>query len=209
MLIENNQADWAQRYRPGCLEDVVLPESIKRRLIAMRDSGSGPSLLLHGRAGTGKTTVGSLISPRDTYKVNCSIRNGIKDIRELLSFVGPSIYGDPRVILLDEADALTVEAQAALRGVMEDRSTIAIFVLTANYPHNFIEPLRSRVFEIDFGIVSGNQVMKAAMLERVNEILKNEGVNDLDPNIVRAIVDQRFPDMRRILKDLQYQLLVD
>lgn len=209
MLSHANQIDWAQRYRPLRLEDVVLPDSIKRRLIAMRDRESGPSLLLHGRAGTGKTTVASLINPEDTHQVNCSTRNGIKDIRELESHTGLTIMGGRRVILLDEADALTEDAQRALRGLMEDRSSVAMFVLTANYPHNFIEPLRSRVYEIDFGILAGNQAMKVSMLSRVNQILANEGVNDLDPNIVRAIVDQRFPDMRRILKDLQYQLLVD
>lgn len=209
MLSHANQIDWAQRYRPQCLEDVVLPASIKRRLIAMRDSEEGPSLLLHGRAGTGKTTVASLITPNHTHQINCALQSGLKDIRELESYSGLTVFGDRRVLLLDEADSLKPEAQRALRGLMEDRSSLAMFVLTTNSPNNLIDPLRSRLYEIDFNILAGNQAMKVSMLSRVNEILANEGVNDLDPNIVRAIVDQRFPDMRRILKDLQYQLLVD
>lgn len=209
MLKVENQVDWAQRYHPQRLEDVVLPISIKQRLMAMRDSNGGPSLLLHGRAGTGKTTVASLINPENTSKMNCSIQNGIKDMRALQSFAAMSLFGGRRVVLLDEADALTTDAQAALRGLMEDLSGSCMFVLTANYPNNFLEPLRSRLYEIDFGVLVGNQAMKTVMLERVQEILANEGVHDFDRNVLRVIVDRQFPDMRRILKDLQYQLLTN
>ncbi len=207
MLTYENQVDWAQRYRPQQLEEVVLPPSYKQRLIKIRDENAGPSLLLHGKAGTGKTTVGSLINPKNTYKFNCSIRNGIKDIRELQSFNAMSLFDGRRVILLDEADALTSEAQAALRGLMEDLSATSIFILTANYPDCFIEPLRSRLYEMNFNNLVGNQAMKIAIQERVRTILANEGISNFDDNLVRAIVEQRFPDMRRILKDLQYQFL--
>ena len=207
MLTYANQVDWAQRYRPQKLEDVVLPPSFKQRLMKIRDENAGPSLLLHGRAGTGKTTVGRLINPENTYKYNCSIQNGIKDIRELQKFNAMSLFGGRRVILLDEADALTAEAQAALRGLMEDLSATSMFILTANYPDHFIEPLRSRLYEMNFNDLIGNQAMKIAMQERVTEILENEGVENVDDNVVRAIVEQRFPDMRRVLKDLQYRYL--
>ena len=209
MLTYENQVDWAQRYRPRCIEDIVLPPSIKQRLTKMRDDNAGPSLLLHGSAGTGKTTIASLINPDNTYKINCSIRNGIKDIRELEKFAAFSLYGGTRVMLLDEADALTLEAQTALRGLIEDLSACNMIILTANYPNQFIEPLRSRLFEIDFGVLSGNQAMKIAMQDRVREILAIEGIVNYDDNVVRTIIEQRFPDMRRILKDLQYQLLAN
>ena len=207
MLTYTNQVDWAQRYRPQKLEDMVLPPSFKQRLINIRDENAGPSLLLHGKAGTGKTTVASLINPKNTYKFNCSIQNGIKDMRELQRFNAMSLFDDRRVILLDEADALTSEAQAALRGLMEDLSATSIFILTANYPDCFIEPLRSRLYEMNFNNLVGNQAMKITMQERVQEILANEGIRNFDDNVVRAIIEQRFPDMRRILKDLQYQFL--
>jgi|LauGreDrversion4_2_1035121.scaffolds.fasta_scaffold49483_3 replication factor C small subunit len=207
MLTCANQGDWAQRYRPQKLEDMVLPPSFKQRLIKIRDGNSGPSLLLHGRAGTGKTTVAELINPENTHKINCSIYKGINDIRELQKFRPIPLFGGRRVIVLDEADALTTDAQAALRGLMEDLSTSSIFVLTANYPDCLLEPLRSRVSEIDFNVLAGNQAMKLAMQERVREILANEGIDNIDDNVIRAIVENRFPDMRRILKDLQYQSL--
>lgn len=202
-----NQGDWAQRYRPQRLEDVILPSAIKQRLITMRDSGEGPSLLLHGRAGTGKTTVASLLNPENTHKINCSLKNGIKDVRRLEGLSAVALWGGTRLVLLDEADSLTHESQTALRGLLEDLSGCNRFVLTANYPANFIEPIRSRVVEIDFGAMAGNQAMKLEMLDRVHQVLINEGVTDFDINIVRAIVDKRFPDMRRILKDLQYQFM--
>ncbi len=207
MLTCANQGDWAQRYRPQKLEDMVLPPSFKQRLIKIRDGNSGPSLLLHGRAGTGKTPVAELINPENTHKINCSIYKGINDIRELQKFRPIPLFGGRRVIVLDEADALTTDAQAALRGLMEDLSTSSIFVLTANYPDCLLEPLRSRVSEIDFNVLAGNQAMKLAMQERVREILANEGIDNIDDNVIRAIVENRFPDMRRILKDLQYQSL--
>ncbi len=207
MLTYANQADWAQRYRPRQLEDVVLPSSFKQRLMAIRDAQAGPSLLLHGPAGTGKTTVASLINPRNTVKLNCSMQNGINDMRDLKRYNALSLIDGQRVILLDEADALTSEAQAALRGLMEDLSATNIFILTANYPDYFIEPLRSRLHEMNFNDLRGNQTMKQAMQERVREILANEGIVNFDDNVVRAIIEQRFPDMRRILKDLQYQFL--
>jgi replication factor C small subunit len=207
MLTYENQVDWAQRYRPRQLEDMVLPPSFKQRLMAIRDENAGPSLLLHGPAGTGKTTVASLINPKNTHKFNCSIRNGIKDIRELQKSNAMSLFDGRRVILLDEADALTPEAQAALRGLMEDLSATSMFMLTANYPDCLIGPLRSRLHEMNFNDLAGNQAMKLVMQERVREILANEGIVNFDDNVVRAIIEQRFPDMRRILKDLQYQFL--
>ena len=102
---------------------------------------------------------------------------------------------------------LTTDAQAALRGVMEDLSFSSMFIMTANYPDHLLAPLRSRVSEIDFSVLAGNQAMKLTMQERVREILANEGIDNIDDNVVRAIVEDRFPDMRRILKDLQYQFL--
>jgi len=207
MLTHANQVDWAQRYRPRQLEDMVLPPSFKQRLIKIRDSNAGPSLLLHGSAGTGKTTVAELINPENTHKINCSIYKGINDVRELQKYRAIPLFGGRRVIVLDEADALTTDAQAALRGVMEDLSFSSMFIMTANYPDCLLAPLRSRVYEIDFSVLAGNQAMKVTMQQRVREILANEGIDDVDDHVIRAIVENRFPDMRRILKDLQYQFL--
>lgn len=206
MLIAKNETDWAQKYRPQRLEDIVLPRPNKEMLINLRDKKEGLSLFLHGAAGTGKTTVANLINPENTNKFNCSLNNGINLIRGIVSeFSSHSLIGDgqPRVILLDEADYLSEEAQAGLRGAIEMLSKTNMFVLTANFPERILDSLHSRLYSIDFSQLRGNTKLQKEMLSRAYEILKNEGVQEPDESAVEEIVRKHFPDMRKVLKELQ------
>lgn len=209
MQTAKNETDWAQKYRPQRLEDMVLPSRIKDRLINLRDTKHGLSLLLHGEAGTGKTTAASLINPENTNKINCSADSGIEKVREIaVQFTSHSVIADdrPRVILLDEADYLTEKAQAGLRGTLEDLSRANMFVFTANFPEKILDPLRSRLYSIDFSLIRGDQKLQRLMLDRVYEILTHEGVTDADELVVKEIVKQSFPDMRNMLKVLQFEI---
>ncbi len=202
-----SETDWAQKYRPTKLEDVILPESIKNTLINIRDNQQGLSLLLYGPAGTGKTTTGSLINPDNTYKVNSSALNRIADVRKLIADCSSRSllsYG-MRVILMDEADYLTQEAQSGLRSAIEDLSHANMFVFTANYKDRLIRELHSRLHGVNFSSFNGDQSLKKQMVERVEAILELEGLQ-LEPEIIGAIVNSNFPDMRKILKKLQYEV---
>ena len=200
------ETDWAQKYRPARMEELILPAAIKKSLLAMRDSQQGPSLLLHGPAGTGKTTVGMLINVENTVKINCSTRSGIEMVRHLdQSARCGSLVDGVRVILLDEADNLRAEEQAGLQSVVEDLSLTNLFVLTANRPSKLVGPLHSRLLSIDFGLMQGDQALRSAMTERAAAIIKAEQI-EVDPAIIRAIVNKHFPDMRKVLKTLQFEI---
>jgi DNA polymerase III delta prime subunit len=208
MLYVKNQTDWAQKYRPQLLEDMILPATMKKQLISIRDTGVGPSLLFHGNAGLGKTTAGLLINKDNTFKYNCSIENGIKLVRDLShDFTAPSLdaLDEVRVILLDEADYLTKEAQAGLRAVLEELSFCNMFVLTANFTANIINPLRSRLVELNFDVIKGDFALRNEMLERTIQILECENVI-IKADVVSEIVNRNFPDMRKVLKRCQYEL---
>ena len=200
------ETDWAQKYRPTRMEDMILPAAIKKSLLAMRDRQQGPSLLLHGPAGVGKTTVGMLINNENTVKINCSTRNGLEMVRQLDQNARcGSLMEGVRVVLLDEADNLRAEAQAGLRGVVEDLSFANMFVFTANCPDRLIEPLHSRLVSIEFGQMRGNQELRSSMIERASQIIQAEEI-DVDPAIIRAIVNKHYPDMRQVLKRLQFEI---
>ena len=207
MEMRMHETDWAQKYRPVRLEDMILPTSTKQAFTAMRDSHQGPSLLLHGPAGTGKTTTAMLLNPDNTHKINCSAWSKIAEVTALHKQCNtPSLptFGR-RVVVLDEADCLKPDLQTALRACLEDLSQCNCFVLTANYPQNFIQPLISRLHEVDFGVMAGNALLRAAMLERVKLIVEAEGIA-ADVSVLRAAVNRWFPDMRKILKQLQFEV---
>ena len=202
---DKNQADWSQKYRPASLEDTILPDSIKSRLIALRDNDAGLSLLFHGDAGTGKTTAALLLNDYcNNFRIKCSLHRGIEMVRELdrPDFHTPMVFGGRRTFILDEADYLTDEAQAAFRGLIEKLSGTSIFVFTANYPNKIIGPLHSRLQPVDFNF-RGNVELMNVMIKRALDILKLESI-DADNRVVEKVVLDNFPDMRQVLKRLQY-----
>ena len=207
MEIQKYETDWAQKYRPSKLEDMILPSSIKNPLIAIRDKGVGPSLLFSGRAGLGKTTAAMLLNSKNTLKINCSDKNKIADVRELDNCASKSVYLDDgmRIIVMDESDYLTASAQAALRATLEKMSCINLFVFTANEPKRLIKPIHSRLMPINFDDIFGDAKLKAEMVERACEIIENEQLNVKDKRIVQEIVNNHFPDMRSLLKKLQFE----
>lgn len=202
----NMNLDWAQKYRPTAIQDVILPTNLKESLEKIINQNGGISLLFWGSSGCGKTTVGQLINPSETYQIDCTTSRSIDMVRSLERYCSTySLEGSRKLVLLDEADHLSKDAQNAFRGVVERFSVSTDFVMTANNPNIFSEPIRSRCFPVHFDVTS-DPSMEEQFVTRVTEVLSQEGIKDFDIERVREIVKTNFPDLRRTLKQVQFEL---
>jgi len=202
----NMNLDWAQKYRPTAIQDVILPTNLKESLKKIINQNGGISLLFWGRPGCGKTTVGQLINPSETYQIDCTTSRSIDMVRSLERYCSTfSLEGSRKLVLLDEADHLSKDAQNAFRGVVERFSVSTDFVMTANNPNTLSEPIRSRCFPVHFDVTS-DPSMEERFVTRATEVLCQEGIKDFDIERVREIVKTNFPDLRRTLKQVQFEL---
>lgn len=196
---------WVEKYRPSTLNGYVFKdESQKRQIKKWIEEKSIPHLLLSGHAGIGKTTLARLllnelnINPLDVLEINASRTNSVDDVRDkIINFIRLIPFGDFRVVLLDEADYLTPNAQAALRGVMEEYHTTARFILTCNYPHKILPAIHSRCQ--GFHIAS---IDKTEFTARAAEILITEGVIP-DIDVLDTYVKATYPDLRKCINTIQ------
>ena len=192
---------WVEKYRPQTLEGYVGNEVIKNKVSDYLNQGSIQNLLLHGVAGTGKTTLAKLIANNlncDLLYINASDERGIDTIREkIIPFASSLGFGDIKIVILDEADYITPQAQATLRNTMESFSGNTRFILTCNYLERIISPLQSRcqTFEI-------KPPSKQDVAWRCVDICKNEKV-DIDNIALKTIVNAHYPDIRKIINTIQ------
>lgn len=199
---------WVEKYRPARVGDCILPERLKKVFQEYVDNKNIPNLMLTGSAGVGKTTVAMAMCEEiglNYLFINSSEERGIDTLRtkikEYASTV--SLTGGRKVIILDEADYITPEAQAALRGAIEEFSKNCSFIFTCNFKSRLIPALHSRCSVIDFSLSPEERPrMAAQFFRRLGDILDKENVSYEKPVLIK-IVEKFFPDYRRTLNELQ------
>jgi replication factor C small subunit len=192
---------WVQKYAPKNLDEIVLSED--NREFFSKINEDTPHLLLYGNAGTGKTTLAKIIV-KDILKcqylyINASDENGVDTIRnKVITFSQTrSLDGKKKVIILDEFCGTTGEAQRILRNVMEEYASTTRFILTANYVNNIIDPICSRCLLFNITPKLDDTVLRCC------HILKSENIEITDEKRLIGYIKNNFPDMRRIINDLQ------
>ena len=194
---------WVEKYRPKTIDEMVLSSENRAYFNTLKDEV--PNLLFVGTPGIGKTTIAKIIV-QDLLKcqylyINASDENGIDTIRSKVCGFSQtkSLDGSIKIVILDEADGITIDGQRALRNTMEEYSSFTRFILTANYKHKIIPAIQSRTQYFDL-----NPSVQD-VLSRIVSILRSENIEVPTTervNLARVIKDN-YPDIRKIINTIQ------
>jgi replication factor C small subunit len=203
---------WSEKYRPKKLDEVVDQKEIIRGISNLIKSPDIPHMLFAGPAGVGKTTTALCIAmellgeewKKNTLELNASDERGIKMVRERVKEFAASIklasdkeFGKPKIIILDEADEMTSEAQTALRRIIEDSARTTRFIIICNYLSQIIEPIQSRCVVFRF-----TRLPREEVIEHLKEICEKEKVK-FEEKAVAQIYDATGGDMRHSINIMQ------
>lgn len=198
---------WVEKYRPKTLDEIVGQEHVVEALKEIAKKSDKPHLLFSGPPGVGKTTAAMALA-REIYgdewrvrfvELNASDERGIDTVRQKIKKLAESKFS--RIIFLDEADALTVDAQQALRRIMEKTRT-SLFILSCNYEHKIIDPIKSRCARFVFKRLSDEEIAN-----KLVEIIQSENVTFEDfetaKKALEIIIEYSRGDMRKAINLLE------
>ena len=196
---------WVEKYRPTTMDTYIGNEHLKSKVSIYLESGDLPHLLLYGKAGTGKTTLAKLLVNNiecDYLYINASDENSVEVVRDKVkNFASTLGFQELKVIILDECDYITPNAQAALRNLMETFSKHCRFILTCNYVERIIDPIQSRCQS--FQIVPPS---KKEVAIHLSDILTNENVK-FEVDDIATIINGAYPDIRKVINTSQRQVI--
>ncbi len=201
---------FCEKYKPETIEECILPLDIKNTFLNYRDTKRIPNLILHGPSGIGKTAVVMALAKQlgiDFMKINGSNEGrSIDTVRNRISSYAStiSLYGNgKKILLIDEADNLTFDAQKALLGIIEDTQKNCIYVFTCNYVNKLLPAIHSRASSIHFRIPKEEvPQLCVEFFKRMIKILKTEEIN-YNEDVLIGLTKKYFPDFRRTLHELQ------
>lgn len=197
---------WNEKYRPQTLETYIGNDTIRETFAQYISSNDIPHLLLHGDAGIGKTTIAKIlansIANNNYIYINASDENSVDIVRDKIKQFASSVgFGGIKIIILDECDYMTPNAQAALRNIMETFSKTTRFILTCNYVDRIIDPIQSRC-QI-FNLVAPS---KKEVAQHLVSLLEKESVTYSKEDLV-ALLNVTYPDIRRTINTAQRSVI--
>ena len=196
---------WVEKYRPKKIEEYVFKDNAQKRQVnGWITEKSIPHLLFSGGPGTGKTTLAKIlcnaleVEEADVLEINASRENNVDVVRnKVVNFSQTMPWGEFKIIVLDEADYMTLHGQAALRGIMEQYHEVSRFIITCNYPNKIIPAIHSRCqgFHVE-------NLNETDFMVRVGEILAREEI-EFDVEDLQTFVKASYPDLRKTINNVQ------